>query len=110
MKQDYDKSFDFSVRIIELVKYLDEEKKPFPLSERLIACAAGIGIFLRLAGLTGRRSAENIVQALNCAVEAEFLLETMGKTGYLTEKQSLPIINDCRTLKTDVMELLHKAN
>lgn len=110
MVRGHDKSFDFSIRIIELAKYLDEEGKPFPLSERLLTCATGIGICLRMAELTGKRSTDNVMQALDYVVETEFLLETMGKTGYLTEKQSLPLINDCRSLKTLVTELYHKAN
>lgn len=110
MGQVVDKSFDFSIRIIELAKYLEEEKKPFPLCERLLTCATGIGIFLRLAELTGMKFAENGTQVLSYAVEAEYLLEIMAKTGYLTEKQSLLIIGDCRALKTLIGGLFHEAN
>lgn len=95
-----DKSFDFSIRIMEMAKYLEEEKKPFPLIDRLLACAAGIGINLRLAALDGRRAADSFGQALSCAVEAEYLLEAMVKTSCLTEKQSTTVINDCREIKT----------
>lgn len=110
MKLVLDKSFDFSIRIIELAKYLDEEKKPFPLCERLLACATGIGVLLRLAESTGRGFAENGRQALAYAVEAEYLLESMAKTGYLTEKQSLPIIGDCRELKKQITLLFHETD
>ena len=34
----------------------------------------------------------------------EYLLEIMAKTGYLTEKQSQPIIDDCRSLKALITE------
>jgi four helix bundle protein len=110
MDQVLDKSFDFSIRVIELAKFLDEEKKPFPLCERLLLCATGIGVFLRLSELTGKRSAECGKQALSYSVEAEYLLEIMTKTGYLTKRQSQPIISDCRALKTLVSGLLHKAD
>jgi len=76
----------------------------------LLTCATGIGIFLRLAETTGRGVAESRRQALAYAVEAEYLLESMAKTGYLTEKQSLPIISDCRELKTQIAMLFHKTD
>ncbi len=109
MDQVLEKSFDFSIRIIELVKYLNEEKKPFPLSERLLACVAEMGVCLRLAELTGEKSA-GVRQALSCAVEAEYLLEAMVKTGYLTEKQSRPVIGGCRALKSLIAGLLQKKD
>ena len=68
MNQILDKSFDFSIRIIELAKYLDEGKKPFPLCERLLLCATGIGVYLRLSESTGKRPAESGRQALSYAV------------------------------------------
>lgn len=110
MDQLLDKSFDFSIRIMELAKYLDEERKPYPLSSRLLTCAAGIGISLRLAGLTGRRSAESLEQALSCAVESEYLLEIMVKTDCLQERQSIPILSDCRVLKELIAEQLSRKN
>lgn len=110
MDQIFEKSFDFSIRIIELTKYLDEEKKPFALRERLLKCGAGIGVYLRLAESIPNRSAESGRQALSYAVESEYLLETMAKTGYLTEKQSQPIISDCRALKTLIAGNFQKAD
>jgi len=110
MDQVLEKSFDFSIRIIELIKYLDEENKPFALRERLLRCGMGIGVCLRLAESMGKRFTESGWQALYYAVEAEYLLETMAKTGYLTKKQSQPIINDCRALKTLIAGHLHNAD
>lgn len=103
-----DKSFDFSIRIIELIKYLEEEKKPFPLCDRLLTCATGIGVFLRLVGAPGKSSVTNSKLALSWAVEMEYLLEIMVKTGYLTEIQSVPLLSDCRSLKTLLKEKSYK--
>lgn len=105
MKQLLEQSFDFSIRAMELIKYLDKEKKPFPLYKRFLICATGIGITLRLAQTSGKKSAEDIKQALSYVVEVEYLLELMAKTGYLQERQSQPIIDDCRAIKTLIAEL-----
>jgi len=103
MNQLLEKSFDFSIRAIELIRYLNEVKKPFLLSERLLVCATGIGISLRLAQMTGGKSFK---EALSYAAEAEYLLEITVKIGCLQEKQSRPILNDCRTLKDAIAELV----
>lgn len=108
MNQILEKSFDFSIRAVELIKYLDKEKKSFPLYERFLACATGVGITLRLLQTAGEKPVKDRSQAFSYAVEAEYLLEIMAKTGYLTEKQSQPIIDDCRSLKALIAEFLNE--
>lgn len=108
MKQALEQSFDFSIRAMELIKYLDKENKPFPLYERFLACAAGVGITLRLVQICGKKAVVDCKQALSYVVEVEYLLEIMAKTGFLQEKQSQPIIEDCRVLKALIMDLLEE--
>ncbi len=110
MKQLLGKSYDFSIRAIELIRYLNEENKPFPLCERFLICATGIGISLRYELMTGKRIFRYKSEALAAVIEAEYLLELMVKTGYLQEMQSLPILNDCRSLKDAIVKHLHNAN
>ncbi|MEA4925985.1 MAG: hypothetical protein VB084_11815 [Syntrophomonadaceae bacterium] len=112
MDQFLNKSFDFSIRIMELAKYLDEERKLYPskqsvayLCGRNRSKSTGFGIYPRGADEWYR-------QALSCAVESEYLLETMVKMDCLQEKQSVPILSDCRSLKELIAEqlLLKKQN
>lgn len=100
------KSFDFSIRITEMIKYLEEKEKLFPLCERLLTCATGIGIGLRQAASAGRLSQEINQRTLAYAQEAEYLLELMSKTEYLSEQQSKHILNDCR----DIMSAIRALN
>lgn len=95
-----DSSFDFSIRLVELVKYLNSEDRRFPLAEHLLNCGNGIGINLRMAARTaaGRENYEKMAQAGACAAEIEYTLEVMAKTGYLTEQQSLPLREECAEL------------
>lgn len=109
MSQILDKSFIFSVRTVELAKYLIEENRPFPLSERLLSCAAGLGVSLRLAEMAGKENDEHGTRALSCAMEAEYLLELMVKTGYLQEKQSKHILSDCCALKAMIADLFQDS-
>jgi hypothetical protein len=43
---------------------------------------------------------------MSWAAEAEYLLEVMEKTGSLTYKQSVPILGDCRALKSLIASAL----
>lgn len=83
MNQLLENSFDFSIRAMELIRYLNEEKKTFLLRERFLVCATGIGISLRLTKVKNDKSFE---EALDYAVETEYLLEIMVKIGCLKKK------------------------
>lgn len=107
MKEILERSFDLSIRAIELVNYLDTENRPFPLRERFLECATGIGMEMRLITISGKQAAtERARQALAYLSELEYLLELMVKTGYLNEKQSQPMKNDCRGLGFLITEWL----
>jgi hypothetical protein len=99
------KAFDFSIRSIELVRYLEEEKNIFPLANRLLDCSEGICVALRMAGRLAKTARENYGQAFRMSMEAECLLELMVKTGFLSEKQSVPILTDCRSLIVETEKL-----
>lgn len=88
-------SFDFSIRLMELNKYLMDEGKAFPLSERLLACGSGICVNLSMADIRGEKDGRDVYNALADAVESGHLLKLMAKTGYLTEQQSIPLRNEC---------------
>lgn len=102
------KAFDFGIRIIELANYLAEEKKLFPLITRLLECGTGIGVSLRVSDRFPKSMQENCMQAYKLALEAEYLLELMAKTGFINENQSKPILNDCRHIKEETAKLLGK--
>lgn len=104
MQQALEKSFDFAIRIIELVKYLGEEKKLFPMEKQLLESVAGIGVCMRLSALDGKMSRDIRQKALGYAIEAEYLLKIMVETDYLTEKQSIPIITECLEIKSMIAE------
>lgn len=105
MKQILERSFDFSIRSMELIRYLKEEDRQFPLYEQFLTCATGIGSSLRLALMPEEISVIELSHALSCAIEVEYHLELMVKTGYLQEKQSQPILDDCRWLISAISEI-----
>lgn len=96
------KAFDFSIRIIELAGYLEEERRQFPLTTRLVDCAEGICVCLRVSHYLPKNAHEQCVQACKLALEVECLLELIVKTGLMTKIQSGPILADCRFLKDEI--------
>lgn len=96
------KTFDFGIRITELSNYLDEGKRRFPLIDRLLECGTGIGVCMRISETQPKSRTDYYKQACKLAVETEYMLELMVKTGLLTEQQSKPMLTDCRSIKEEI--------
>ncbi len=85
-----ERAYDFSVRVAELVRYLKEERKEFPLTGKLLDCGINAGLAVR-AG-KHKAAAESVTQV-------DYLLEMAARSGYLTEVQT-------RELRADAKKLL----
>ena len=94
------RSFDFGVRIVQLARWLKEEGKEFPLTERLLECGTGVGISLRAAKVLKDR--ECFVRAIWQAEEVQFLLELMVKTNFVTQLQSEPLLTECKAILAEI--------
>jgi len=84
-----DKGVDFAVRIAELVRYLRDDGKGFPLCERLLDCGVS-------AGLSCRAGKKN--EAAERVRQVDYIVEMAVKAGYLTQTQSVHIRADCDSL------------
>lgn len=84
-----DSVYDFSVRVAEIVRYLKEDGGGFPLCDKLLDCGVKAGISAR----GGNREA-----AADYVRQADYILEMAVKSGYLTERQSLPVRKECGEL------------
>jgi len=102
------KTFDFSIRIIELSNYLEEEKKQFPLILRLLECGSGIGINLRISKDYSKYRTECAEKAYKLSLETEYLLELLIKTGYLHERQGVHLLKDCHLIKEEIEQSINK--
>lgn len=92
-------SYDYSVRIAELVRYLRDSGKGFPLDEELLNCGIDVGMALKTAD---GESAEKAKASLQ---KAEYLIGMAVKSGYLTTKESEYILSDTRLLLKQVMRI-----
>ena len=90
------KSFAFSVRIVNLNKYLSQEKKEYVISKQIYKSGTSIGA--NVAEAQRAQSAADFVSkmkiALKEASETQYWLQLLYKTKYITDKEFTSIHND----------------
>ncbi len=94
------KSKAFALRVINLNKYLCNEKKEYVLSKQLLKSGTSIGANVKEA-IRGQSKADfyskmNI--ALKEASETEYWLELLFESGYINETEFNSIYTDCQEL------------
>src|SRR5690554_1077075 len=98
------KSFSFAVRVVDLYKYLQTEKKEFVLSKQLLRCGTGIGAMVREA--EQGESKADFIHKLSIALkeinETLYWLELLNETAYLSQQQFESINADA----TELIKLL----
>ena len=96
-----DKSFDFSVRIVNVYKFLTKKHHEYVLSKQLLRCGTSIGANI-MEAQRGQSHADFIAKmsiALKEANETYYWLKLLYRTDYLTEAQYV-------SLNSDMLELI----
>ncbi len=96
-----DKSFAFAVRIVNLYKYLVEQKKEYVLSKQLLRCGTAIGALTREAEHAESKAdfIHKLSISLKEANETDYWIELLYKTLFLSE-------SEYNTIKGDIEELI----
>ncbi|MBR5442375.1 MAG: four helix bundle protein [Clostridia bacterium] len=95
------KSFDFSVRVVNLYRYLTEDKKEFVLSKQILRSGTSVGANVS-EGERGQSKADfysKMSVALKEANETHYWLRLLYATEFITETQFL-------SLETDIKEII----
>ena len=84
-----EKSFEFSVRIVNLVKHLRSSKKEFILSKQILRCGTSIGANIAEAqrGQSTADFAAKMTISLKEANETQYWLRLLFRTNYISEKE-----------------------
>ena len=103
-----DKTFDFSLKIIELYKYLIYEKKEYVMSKQLLRSATSIGANSVEAdsGQSHRDFIAKMSIAFKEANETKYWLRLLMKSGYINSKT---IIDDCDEIVRIITTILLTA-
>ena len=106
-----EKSFRFSIRIVNLYKYLITEKKEYVLSKQLLKCGTSIGANITEAQ-QGQSRADFISKlsiALKEAYEADYWLRLLYSTEFLSEAAFSSIIKDCQEIEKMLTSIIKTA-
>ena len=102
-----DKTFQFSIRIVRLYRYLIEEKREFVLSKQVLRCGTNPGAMVREA--INAESGLDFIHKLSVAQkeisETQYWLELLFESKYLNEQefQSLFVQSE------EIMKLLRSS-
>ncbi len=95
-----DKSKNFALRIINLYKYLCEQKKEHVLSKQLLRSGTSIGANIKEA-IRGQSKSDFYYKlniSLKEASETEYWLELLYETDFITKIQFDSIYYDCQEI------------
>jgi len=95
-----DKSFEFSVRIVNLFKYLTNEKKEHIMSKQVFRSGTSIGANI-CEGLQGISTADFLAKlsiSLKEACETDYWIRLLHRTGYIDDTMFKSISADCQEL------------
>ena len=106
-----EKSFHFAVRIVNLCKFLQNEKQEYILYKQLFRCGTSIGA--NVAEAQQAQSRADYVSKLNIALkeacETDYWLRLLHETNYLTESAFQSVISDCRELEKLLISIIKTA-
>ena len=95
-----DKSYKFAISIVNLYKYLKDEKKEFVISKQILRSGTSIG-----ANVNESQSAESkmdFIHKLGIAAketrETEYWLNLLKETNYIDEETNNLLIKECKSL------------
>ncbi|NPA44461.1 MAG: four helix bundle protein [Chlorobi bacterium] len=106
-----DKSYLFSVRIVNLSQFLVKEKKEFVLSKQILRSGTSVGANIREAEY-GQSKADFIHKlsiSLKEANETEYWLDLLFDTNYLEDKLYNSLKNDIKELLRLLISIIKKS-
>lgn len=94
------KSYAFAVRIVNVFKYLSEEKKEYLLSKQLLRCGTSIGANIEeaIGGQTEKDFFAKLTISYKEARETHYWIRLLKDTSYLSNEEAQSLLNDVEEL------------
>ena len=101
----------FAVRIINMYKYLTEEKREFVISKQILRAGTSIGANIAEAQVAQTKAdfIYKIQISLKEANETDYWMDSLFKTGYITSTQYESMSNDLNSLIYMMIRILKTA-
>ena len=95
-----DKSYQFAIRIVNLSKFMQQDKKEFVLSKQVLRSGTAVGALIREAefGQSKADFTSKMSIALKEANETGYWLCLLMDTGFINENQFISLQSDCKEL------------
>ena len=89
------KSYAFAVRIVNVFKYLSEEKKEYVLSKQLLRCGTSIGANIEeaIGGQTEKDFFAKLTISYKEARETHYWIRLLKDTSYLSNEEAQSLLN-----------------
>ena len=96
-----EKSYKFALRIVKLSQYLNDEKREFVLSKKILDSGTSVGVLVEEARQGENRTdfAQKLSIANKEAFKTNFWLRLLRDGGFLNEKQAKSLLDDCEELQ-----------
>jgi len=106
-----EKSYKFALRIVKLSEYLNDEKREFVLSKKILDSGTAIGALIEEAKQGEHRA--DFLQKLSVAnkeaFKTNFWLRLLRDNNFLSEKQAQSLLADCEELQKMLISSLKTA-
>ena len=105
------KSFRFSVRIVRLCQYLQNQKKEYVISKQLLRAGTSIGANIA-EGKQGQSRPDFISKlsiALKETAETKYWLHLLRATEYLNDVQFNSIVRDCQEIEKLLVSIVKSS-
>ena len=106
-----DKCMNFSIRIVGLCRFLNEEKHEYRIADQMFRSGTSIGANLAEAQCAVSRN--DFISKLHISLkesnETLYWLQLLYRTRFITEKQFKSVYADCEELKRILMSASKKA-
>ena len=103
-----EKSFQFAIQIVDLYKYLYDEKHEYVLSKQILRAGTSIGA--NVAEAQQAQSRPDFLSKLSIALketsETKYWLKLLNATGYLTDTRFQLAIEDCIELEKILVSII----
>jgi four helix bundle protein len=95
-----EKSFAFAIRIVNLYKHLNTEKKESVLSKQLLRSGTSIGANVEeaIGGVSDKDFLNKLGIAYKETRESIYWLKLLNATGYITENEFQSLFNDAEEI------------
>jgi four helix bundle protein len=94
------KSYAFAIKIVNICKFLQAEKKEYILSKQLIRSGTSIGANIEeaIGGQSRKDFFAKRTISYKEARETKYWIRLLTDTNYLTKEQTAPLLNDIEEL------------